>query len=211
MSQGESGSGEAEVMEISHRVGGEGPRDGEYGAHRDTDGTAVEGVAGIGGEDNGVDTHGRGGTEDGSDIGGVGDALEHGHNAGVAADVGDRGESGTGYGAEDTSSEGIAGDRGEEIARAGVDGHIGASGDDIGGVTHDMSGLAEHGEWHETMVDGDTNHLGTLGDEKTMLCLVKRAELRLGHRAEEAEDLMVWIVDFYYHGAFGIRNYFRRV
>ena len=63
----------------------------EDGAHAHPHGAAHERVAAGGGEQHRVDAQGRGAAYGRADVGGVGDALEHGHAAGVGQRVQDLG------------------------------------------------------------------------------------------------------------------------
>ena len=169
LGEGHGGGAEAEGAEAVEAGVDPGPGNEEDGTHRHAHGAAVEGVAGGGREEDRVDAEGGGGTEDGADVGGVDHAVDDGDATGTAADALDGGGLGTAHGAEHAAREGVARERGEQLAAAGVDGGQRTAGEDVGGVAREVAALAEEGEGFEAGVEGDADDLGALGNEDALL------------------------------------------
>ena len=93
--QRHGGGLEAEVVQLLHAllrpVGGGGadlgPGHLEHGAHADPNGPAAQGIAAGGCDEHGIHVQGGSAAEDGPDVGGIHNAFQHGHPAGIAANV----------------------------------------------------------------------------------------------------------------------------
>ena len=93
VAQGHGGGLETEAVKLDYGVGAvqDGPWNLEHRAHGGADGAAVQRVAGVGGEQDGVDAERRGGAEDGADVGGIDHAVNDRDAVGGGGGGGGRG------------------------------------------------------------------------------------------------------------------------
>ena len=165
-------------------VGGGVPQRGpwhlKHRAHADPHRAAAQRVAAGGGEQHGVHTQRRRPAEDGPDIGGVHDALQHGHPAGAAAQLLRPARGGAAHGAQHAPGQRVAGQGLQHTAVRGVDGGVGAAGQHARGGAVDLAALHQKGERFAPGVQRRADDLGAFGDEDTLFGLQLIAQLGLG-------------------------------
>lgn len=184
--EGEGDGGEACAAELLVVVE-VGPGELEDGAHAYAAGAAVERVAGGGCEEQGVDSEGCSGAEDGAGVFGVDDAVDDGE-AGGGTGGAEGGEELVGGGqgramhaAEDSAAELVAGEVGKQLARSGVDGDVELELVEewlhLGG---DEFFLGQEGEGYATGGKGDAYDFEAFADEESVLGIEAVAELGFG-------------------------------
>ena len=173
------------------------PRDEKDATHGDADGTTVIGVAAGGCDQHSIDAKGGSGTEDGTYVGGVDNAVHDADSSSRGDDLLNWTGLWTSHGAKHAAGEGVACERSEHLAAAGVDrdslGTVGPHGesigalDDVGGIASDVTLFAEESEGLVTSVEGYVDDLGALGNEDALLGVKAIAELSLCERGEDGE------------------------
>ena len=156
------------------------PRHLEHRAHADADGTAAERVAAGRREQHRVHAQCGGPAEDGPDVGGIHDALQHRDAAGVSAQCLDAARLRTAHGAEHTPGQRVAGQGLQYTAVRGVDGGVRAAGQHARGGAVDLAALHQKGERFAPGVQRRADDLGAFGDEDTLFRLQLIAQLGLG-------------------------------
>ena len=147
--QRHGGGLEAESVQLLHAllrpVGGGGadlgPGHLEHGAHADPHGPAAQGIAAGGCDEHRVHVQGGGTAEDGPDVGGIHNAFQHGHPAGIAADFLHRGQQGTVHRAQHAAGQLEAGQLGQHGAVSGLHRGIPAAGKNLAGRAGDLLAL----------------------------------------------------------------------
>ena len=142
-------------------------------------------VAGVAGEQHGIDAHSCRRAENGSDVGGIYHTVDDHDAAGSGARFGHGLGLRTAEGAEHASRELIAREAGEQFALAGIDGNVAALVDDVLGVAVNMAAFAKQGHGLVAFIESHLNHFGALGDEDAFEGFEPVAELGFGKRAEE--------------------------
>ena len=156
------------------------PRHLEHRAHADADGTAAERVAAGRREQHRVHAQCGGPAEDGPDVGGIHDALQHRDAVGVSAQCLDAARLRTAHGAEHTPGQRVAGQGLQHAAVRGVDGGVGTAGQHSRGGAVDLAALHQKGERFAPGVQRRADDLGAFGDEDTLFGLQLIAQLGLG-------------------------------
>ena len=188
VAEGHRGSLEAEGMEDVHpllRPVCRGlaqlpPRHLEHRTHTDADGAAAERVAAGRVDEDSVHVQRRRRAEDGPHIGGVHDALQHGHPAGVFAELFHRAGCRAAEGAEHAPGQLKAGELCQHLPICRVDGGVGAAGQHARGGAVALAALHQKGERFAPGVQRRADDLGAFGDEDAFLRFEAIAQLVLG-------------------------------
>ena len=163
----------------------------EYRPHRHSYRPSVEWVTRVGGEQHGVYAQCSGRPEYRSDVGGVNHSVYHHHSSGIPAHLLHGGGHGAPHGAEHASCQGVSRERGEQFSAACVDGHVGVSIDDAGGIAIDMFLFAQQGHGFIAGSQCHVDHFGTFGDENAFCGFDAVAQLCLGQRTENLHPGML--------------------
>ena len=140
----------------------------------------MERIAAGGGEEHRVHAQGGRRAEDGPHVGGIHDSLQHRHPAGVPADVLGPGQGGAGHGAEDAAGQGVAGQLGQQLPVAGIDGNVAAPRQQGRALSGQVPPLHQQRQGPEPRVQGRDDDLGTFCDKHPQLRLQPAAQLCLG-------------------------------
>lgn len=173
------------------------PRHEEDGAHRNADGTAVERIAGVARQQYGVNAESCCRAEDGSDVGGVDNAIDDHHTMGIAADISNRRTRTTAHGAKHATRKGITGQRSKQIAVAYKHGDVAATLYDGTCVALHMTALTHQRHRLITRTQRHINDLWTLSYEKPTVLTEAVAQLWFGQRAEDLNSGMCQGCDIY--------------
>ena len=162
------------------------PRPGheEHAAHRHADGAAVERVARVLGQQDGIDAESRCRAEDSADVGGVAYAVDDDDASRSLAYFGHAPGQRTPHSAEHTPRQRVAGELSQQLPVACVDGHFGTASDDVGSVARDVPALTEQGLGLHACVEGHTDDLRAFGYEHTLLGHGPVSQLCFSQRAE---------------------------
>ena len=156
------------------------PRHLKHRAHADPDSAAAERVAAGGIDEDGVHVQRRRRAEDRPHIGGVHDALQHRHPAGVPAQLFHWAGRGTAECAEHASGQLKAGQRRQQLPVGGVHRRIAAAAQDARRRAGDLSALHQQGHRLIACVQRPVDDLRAFGDEDAFLRFEAIAQLVLG-------------------------------
>ena len=134
----------------------------------------------VGGEEHPVDAQSRRRPEDGPDVGGVHHPLQHGDAPGPGTDLLHGGQGGAAHGAQHPAGQGKTGELAQQVPAAGVDGGVGAAGQQGRGIPRDVAGLHQEGERDIPRIQRRGDDLGALGNEDALLRLGPAAQLSVG-------------------------------
>ena len=151
----------------------------KYGAHAHAHGAAAQRVTAGGCDEHGVHVQCGGTAEDGTHIGGVHDAFQHGYPAGIAAHLFHTAGRGAAECTQHAAGQLEAGQAGKHIPVGGVHRNAAAAGQDICRRAGDLFALHEQGKRLMPGVQRTGNHLGTFGNEDAFFRLQPIAQLRL--------------------------------
>ena len=182
--QGHGGRTKAEGAEFGQRIVRHGPRHAQRCAHRHTQRTAVQRVAGGGGEHHRVGAKGCHAAKHGAHIRAVGHAVEHHHAAGRAAHFGHAPGLRTAESAEHAACESVACERREHLAATRKHGHLRAACHEGCGVALQVLLLAQQSRGREAYIEGGGDDFGTLGHKEGGRGVEAVAQLCLGEATE---------------------------
>ena len=152
----------------------------EHRTHADADGAAAERVAAGRVDEDSVHVQCRRRAEDSAHIGGVHDALQHGHPAGVFAELFHRAGCRAAEGAEHAPGQLKAGELCQHLPICRVHRRVAAAAQDARCRAGDLLALHQQGHGLVACVQRPVDDLGALGDKDAFLRLEAIAQLVLG-------------------------------
>ena len=170
---------ESRIRPLGRLLPDPGPRDLEDGAHAHPHRPAVERIAAGGRHQHRVHVQRRRGAEDGADVGGVHDPLQHCDPAGICAQLLHAGEFGAAHSAQYAPGQGIAGQLRQQLPGCGIDRNIGAAGKDAAALSGELAVLHQQRDRLIPGIQRPLNDLGALRNEDPLLRLQPVAQLRL--------------------------------
>ena len=164
----------------------------EDGSHRHSDGSAVQRVTGTARQQHGVNPQSRCRAEDGADIGGVADGADHTDTSGILQNIGEGRRGLPPHRTEHSSCQGIARQFRQQRPDSCIDGYVATSFDDIRSIPVDMFVLTEQGQRLIPSLQCHSDHLRTLRDEDSHLCIQPVSQLRLRQRPKH---FYAWLLE----------------
>ncbi len=131
----------AEICKSAERAVHPSPRNKKNGTHRHSDDTTVEGIASVTRKQHAIHADSGCRAEDGTYISAVRHSVDDNDTAGFASNLRKAGQSRPAHGTKHSSRQDISRETGKQFSFAGIDRHIGATFDNRGRITIDMSAL----------------------------------------------------------------------
>ena len=139
----------------------------------------MKGIAAGGRDEDRIHPQGGGTPEDGPHVGGIHDALQHRHPAGIPAHLLRRRNRGALHGAQDSSGQRVPRQGRQQFPVSRVHRHIPAAADQFLRIPVDVPPLHEQGHGLESCIEGMPDHLRALRDQHRPGWIPAGSELRL--------------------------------
>ena len=197
VAQGHGSGLEAQSVQLCHAVfrpvggGGADLRPGhlEHRTHAHAHRPAAQRVAAGGRDEHRIHVQCGSTAEDGTHVGGIHDALQHSHPAGIPAYLLYCAGRGAAEGTQHAAGQFVAGQAGQHLAVGRVYRGVPAAGQDVLGRAGDLFAFHEQGQRLVAGIQRPRDHLGALGNKNALFRLQSIAQLGLG---QAGVDVQLW-------------------